>query len=83
MDLGNAQKDAEKGIELDPKFTKLYLRLGNVFNLMKKYHKALEAFDKGLAIEPSNAEIQQAKMRTMMSIQSSASGGGQDDKERF
>ena len=45
MDLSNAQKDAEKGLELDPNFTKLYLRLGNVQNLMKKYHKALEAYD--------------------------------------
>lgn len=81
MDLGNAQKDAEKGLELDPTFSKLYLRLGNVYNLMKKYHKALEAYDKGLAIDPKNAELQQGKMRTMMSIQNSASGNAHDDKE--
>lgn len=83
MDLGNAQKDAEKGLELDPQFSKLYLWLGNVYNLMKKYHKALEAYDRGLAIDPHNAELQQGKMRTMMSIQNSASGNSHDDKERF
>lgn len=83
MDLGNAQKDAEKGLELDPKFSKLYLRLGNVYNLMKKYHKALEAYDRGLMVEPQNAELQQGKMRTMMSIQNSASGNSHDDKEWF
>ena len=57
MDLGSAQKDAEKGIQLDPTFAKLYLRLGNVFNLMKKYHKALESYDKGLQLEPTNQEL--------------------------
>ena len=50
---------------------------------MKKYHKALEAYDKGLQLDPHNAELQQGKMRTMMSIQNSASGNGHDDKERF
>jgi stress-induced-phosphoprotein 1 len=57
MDLSNALKDAQKGLELDPKFVKLYLRLGNVYNLMKQYHKALDAYDQGLKIEPTNAEI--------------------------
>lgn len=57
MDLGNALKDAQKGLELDPTFVKLYLRLGNVYNLMKSYHKALEAYDQGLKIDPKNAEI--------------------------
>lgn len=52
IDLGSAQKDAEKGLQLDPNFVKLYLWLGNVYNLMKKYHKALETYDKGLSLEP-------------------------------
>lgn len=45
MDLSNALKDSQKGLEIDPKFAKLYLRMGNVYNLMKQYHKALEAYD--------------------------------------
>lgn len=50
---------------------------------MKKYHKALEAYDRGLQIEPQNAELQQGKMWTMMSIQNSASGNDDDDKVWF
>jgi len=57
IDLTNALKDTEKGLELDPNFAKLYLRQGNVYNLMKKYHRALESFDKGLKIDPNNAEL--------------------------
>jgi stress-induced-phosphoprotein 1 len=83
MDLGNAMKDADKGLEIDPNFIKLYVRKGNVQNLMKAYHKALETFDKGLMIEPQNAELQAGKMRTQMSIQTGISSGGVEDKERM
>ena len=48
MDLGSALKDADKGLELDPSFVKLYIRKGNVQNMMKAYHKALDTWDKGL-----------------------------------
>jgi len=57
MDLGSAEKDADKGIEIDPNFVKLYLRKGNVQNIMKAYHKALDTYDTGLKIEPDNKDL--------------------------
>lgn len=80
MDLGSALKDADKGLEIDPNFIKLYIRKGNVQNMMKAYHKALDTFDKGLALDPQNQDLIQGKMRTMSNVQT---GGGGDDKERL
>lgn len=82
MVLDQALKDAEKCIELDPKFTKAYLRKGNVHHLMKEYHKAMKAYDEGLKIEPDNAEIKQAQQKTIMQIQMGATSGGEHDQQR-
>lgn len=77
--MDQALKDAEKCLELDPNFHKAYLRMGNCRHLMKEYHKALEAYDKGLKIDPTNAELKQAHQKTMMAIQMGAMGGGEHD----
>lgn len=82
MVLGDALKDAEKCIQLDPTFVKAYLRMGNVRHLMKEYHKAVEIYDKGLKLDPDNAEIKAAQQKTMMAIQSGAMGGGEHDEQR-
>lgn len=68
MVMDQALKDAEKCLELDPKFVKAYLRKGNCHHLMKEYHKAMKAYDDGLKLEPDNAEIKQAQQKTMMAI---------------
>lgn len=60
MVMDQALKDADKCLELDPKFVKAYLRKGNCHHLMKEYHKAMKAYDDGLKIEPDNAEIKAA-----------------------
>jgi len=54
MELAYALKDAEKCLQLDPNFIKGYLRKGNCHHLMKEYHKALDAYEKGLKLDPSN-----------------------------
>jgi len=36
--------------------------------MMKEYHKALEAFDKGLKIDPTNKDCMEGKQKTMMTI---------------
>jgi len=43
MEANSALKDAEKCLELDPKFIKAYSRKGTCHHLMKEYHKALKA----------------------------------------
>ena len=79
MCLPEGLKDAEKCIEIDPNFSKAYLRKGNCHHLMKEYHKAMKAYDDGLKIDPDNNEIKAAQQKTMMSIQMGASAGGGDD----
>ncbi|KAK9079607.1 hypothetical protein SSX86_001280 [Deinandra increscens subsp. villosa] len=50
-------KDAEKCIELDPKFTKGYTRKGAIQFFMKEYDKALETYQEGLKYDPQNQEL--------------------------
>merc|ERR1712070_812503 len=60
MVMDQALKDAEMCLKLDPKFAKAYLRKGNCHHLMKEYHKAMQAYDEGMKLEPDNAELKQA-----------------------
>ena len=59
MEFPHAMKDAEKCLELDPNFAKAYLRKGTCHHFMKEYHKALEAFDRGLKLEPENKDLKE------------------------
>lgn len=81
MEYAYAMKDAEKCIALDPTFVKAYYRKGTCHHLMKEYHKALEAFDKGLKIDPENKECKEGKIKTSQAI-SMGAYGGQNDEER-
>ena len=54
MDFANALRAAEKALELDPNFFKALAKKGNAHFGMKVYHKALECFQKGLGLEPTN-----------------------------
>ena len=42
-----------------------------------QYHKALEAFEKGLSLEPDSSELKEERMRTMAAINT-----GEADPER-
>jgi len=68
MEANSALKDAEKCLELDPKFIKAYSRKGTCHHLMKEYHKALKAYDDGLKIDPNNKECKEGKQKTMNTI---------------
>ncbi|KAJ0716369.1 putative Heat shock chaperonin-binding, tetratricopeptide-like helical domain superfamily [Helianthus annuus] len=50
-------KDAEKCIEIDPKFSKGYTRKGAIQFFMKEYDKALETYQEGLKHDPQNHEL--------------------------
>jgi len=68
MEFPTALKDAEKCLEIDPNFVKAYARKGTIHHMMKEYHKALAAFDKGLQIEPENKDCKEGKVKTMQAI---------------
>ena len=60
--------DAEKAIELDPNFVKAWARKGTCHQLQKEYHKSMEAFEKGLALDPDNQECKAGVQKTMSLI---------------
>ena len=82
MEFAYALKDAEKCLEIDPNFVKAYYRKGTCHHLMKEYHKAMEAYDKGLKLDPENKECAEGKTKTMQAIQMGAYAGGENDEER-
>jgi len=68
MEPTTALKDADKCLELDPKFVKAYARKGTCHHLMKEYHKAMKAFEDGLKIDPTSKDCSDGKNRTLMTI---------------
>lgn len=48
MEPVQGMKDANKALEIDPLFVKAWARKGTCHQLQKEYHKAMEAFEKGL-----------------------------------
>ncbi|OCF38469.1 cytoplasmic protein [Kwoniella heveanensis CBS 569] len=55
-----AVEDAQKALELDPKFSKAYSRLGHAQFSMGEYEAAVQAYEDGLKIDPSNANMKTA-----------------------
>jgi len=75
--------DAEKALAIDPKFIKGWIRKGTCHQMMKEYHKAMEAFDKGLLIDPNHKECMEGKNKTVNLIQSSSHASSGNDEERM
>ena len=68
MEPVRALKDAEKAIEIDPEFVKAWARKGTCHTLQKEYHKAMEAFEKGLSIDADNKECKDGQAKTIALI---------------
>jgi len=83
MDAARALSDAEHCIKLDDKFTKGWIRKAQSHQLNKEYHKAMEAWQKALALEPENAECKAGFTKTMQTIQSSSHASSGNDQERM
>jgi len=45
--------DARKALEIDPSFSKAYSRLGHALFSNKEYAEAVEAYEKGLELDPN------------------------------
>jgi len=54
MEGQRALDDALKCLSLDPNFTKGYIRKGAAHQLLKEYHKAMEAYEKAMKLDPEN-----------------------------
>ncbi|OWZ37007.1 cytoplasmic protein [Cryptococcus neoformans AD2-60a] len=55
-----AVEDAEKALQLDPKFTKAYSRLGHAHFSLGNYSDAVTAYENGLELDPNNANMKTA-----------------------
>ncbi|KAH9817960.1 small glutamine-rich tetratricopeptide repeat-containing protein A [Melampsora americana] len=55
-----AIEDALKALEVDPGFVKAYSRLGHGYFSSCQYEKAVEAYEKGLELEPDNDTIRKS-----------------------
>lgn len=78
MEFPMAVKDADECIALAPEFAKAYIRKGNAHLAMKEYHKSMEAFEKGLKIDPNNAELKEGQRKTLIAINRQNYGGDDD-----
>ena len=81
MDWGNALNDVNRCIEIDPTFVKAYIRKGKIEHFMKKYHKAVETYKKGLEIDPQNRDLAEAMASVQMAI-NAGMYSGEVDQER-
>jgi small glutamine-rich tetratricopeptide repeat-containing protein alpha len=52
-----AAEDAERALELDPSFVRAYSRLGHAKLQLQQYDRAIKAYEDGLALEPTNANM--------------------------
>ena len=68
MDFNGAKREIEKALELDPKYVKAWARKGDIESVMKEYHKALESYKKGLAIEPDNPTCKEGLRKVTQQI---------------
>ncbi|KAM0786355.1 hypothetical protein ACM66B_001826 [Microbotryomycetes sp. NB124-2] len=53
----SAISDARQALVIDPKFSKAYSRLGHALFSSGEYQEAVEAYEKGLELDPSNATM--------------------------
>lgn len=80
MDFNGAKREIEAALDLDPKYVKAYARKGDIEIMMKEYHKAMESYKKGLALESSNAACKEGLRKVSGMINSSVTE--EERKER-
>ncbi|KAL2919509.1 Small glutamine-rich tetratricopeptide repeat-containing protein 2 [Polyrhizophydium stewartii] len=80
-----AAADARKAIEIDPKYSKGYSRLGHALFCLGEYSESIEAYEDGLKIEPGNISMinavkaATAKLETSPAPRAGPSAGGMPD----
>jgi len=82
--LPEAEKDADKCIELKPDFAKGYSRKAHAQFLTKEYTKAMKTYELGLKQDPESAELKQGIQRCLQQLGAANRGELNEDelKER-
>merc|ERR1712046_311556 len=81
MEWQLALKDADKCVEMEPTFVKGWSRKAGIHFYLKEYHKALDAYNAILKIEPENEEAK-TQVEQVLAAVNSANQSGEVDKER-
>merc|ERR1712060_468718 len=81
MEWQLALKDADKCVEMEPTFIKGWSRKAGIHFYLKEYHKALDAYNTILKLEPENEEAKQQVEHVLQAV-NSANQSGEVDKER-
>lgn len=76
-DFQGAKRNCEKALDIDPKYVKALAKKGDIEFLSKEYHKALESYKAGLAIDATNAACKQGLAKTTAAV-----NAGGNDQER-
>ena len=79
LDYKGSMNDMESCLSLDPKYIKAYIKKGQIYVMQKELHKAISMFEKGLEIEPGNAECMEGLQKAKMQVHQSL---GKVDEER-
>ncbi|KAL0489184.1 Hsp70-Hsp90 organizing protein [Acrasis kona] len=77
-----ALKDAEKCLEIDPKYVKAYARKAQCHTMRKEYHKSIDCYNTGLELDADNAEMKDGLLR-VKSIVQQKSGTRDEDRIRI
>lgn len=82
----DALKDAEKCLSICPTFVKGHARKGHAYFWTKQFNRALQAYEDGLKLEPTNQDCLEGLQRTKSKISEVASGqdaeGGEEAARR-
>ena len=81
MEWQLALKDVETCVAMEPKFVKGWSRKAGIHYYLKEYHKAMDAYNVILEIEPDNAEAK-AGLEQVIQLVNMQSQSGEVDKER-
>merc|ERR1719440_2570426 len=81
MEWQLALKDADTCITMEPTFTKGWSRKAGIHYFLKEYHKAMDAYNEILKLEPENEEAK-AGLDNVVATVNAQSQNGQVDQER-
>merc|ERR1719152_583414 len=81
MEWQLALKDAETCVSMDPAFVKGWSRKAGIHYFLKEYHKAMDAYNEILKLEPENEEAKTGLDRVVAMVNSQSSSG-EVDQER-
>ena len=66
------EREFIKQVEKNPKDAKVWHKLGHFYYSLERYQKALDAFEKAVALEPNNTEFKRDRDAALEKVKSGA-----------